>query len=106
MTHAASQPQIDVRAIPPRERHPLIFSTFGQLGAGQAMELLNDHDPKPLHQRFQADLPGQFSWNYLEQGPALWRVAITRLTPAAIPAVTPAAPAGGTGQCCGSCGGA
>lgn len=95
MSPDSSPTQLDIRAIPPRERHPMIFSTFAQLNAGQAMELVNDHDPQPLHHQFQADLPGKFSWTYLEQGPATWRVAITRL-----------APAHGNGQCCGSCGGA
>lgn len=83
---------IDVRHIMPRERHPLIFSTFAQLPAGQAMELVNDHDPKPLYYQFQAELPNGFRWDYLESGPEVWRVAITKNAPAHSP-------------CCGSCGG-
>jgi uncharacterized protein (DUF2249 family) len=94
MTANATATQIDVRAIAPRERHPLIFSTFGKLAEGQAFVLVNDHDPKPLHQVFEAELPGLFTWDYLEQGPDLWRVAITRL------------PKARSTQCCGSCGGA
>jgi uncharacterized protein (DUF2249 family) len=86
---------LDIRAIPPRERHPAIFSTFGQLGAGQTLELINDHDPQPLRHQFQAEMPGKFDWAYLEQGPDTWRVAITRLKPTH-----------SDGQCCGSCGGA
>lgn len=85
---------IDVRTITPRERHPLIFSTFGALAPGEALELVNDHDPRPLFYQFNAQVPGQFSWDYLEQGPDTWRVAIGRVQ------------AGhGKGQCCGSCGG-
>ena len=34
---------IDVRTIPPRERHPLIFSTFAELKPGHAV-LLVEHD--------------------------------------------------------------
>jgi uncharacterized protein (DUF2249 family) len=92
---------IDVRQIAPRDRHPLIFSTFRSLASGQAMELINDHDPAPLHHQFQAELPGGFSWEYLETGPAQWRVAITRTVP-----VAPTAAPHSKGQCCGSCGGA
>lgn len=88
--------RVDVRTIAPRERHPLIFSTFRELPDGAAMELVNDHDPRPLFYQFSAEMPGQFSWDYLEQGPDTWRVAITRL----------AAPATRGGQCCGGCGGA
>lgn len=84
---------VDVRQIAPRERHPLIFSTFRALSAGQAMELVNDHDPRPLFHQFQAELPGGFSWDYLETGPDTWRVRITRI-----------AAAQASGSCCGGCG--
>ncbi len=83
MSAEVSQPVIDVRSIVPRQRHPLIFSTFGDLQPGGAMELVNDHDPKPLYYQFQAELPGQFGWDYLEQGPDVWRVRISRTAAAA-----------------------
>ncbi len=69
---------IDVRTIVPRERHPLIFRTFGSLEPGEAFELVNDHDPKPLYYQFQAELGAPFDWQYLEQGPEVWRVRIGR----------------------------
>ena len=90
--------RIDVRTVAPRDRHPLIFSTFGGLAAGQALELVNDHDPRPLYDQFNAQMPGQFAWDYLEAGPGLWRVAITRTQDAPAPDKT--------GSCCGGgCGG-
>jgi uncharacterized protein (DUF2249 family) len=67
---------IDVREIPPRQRHPLIFGTFDTLAAGEALLLVNDHDPKPLFYQFQAESPGEFTWDYLENGPEVWRVRI------------------------------
>ncbi|MBL8318055.1 MAG: DUF2249 domain-containing protein [Burkholderiaceae bacterium] len=75
---AAIATTVDVRELAPRERHPLILSTFQRLARGQAMELVNDHDPKPLYYQFQAEMPGDFDWRYLEAGPDVWRVAITR----------------------------
>ncbi len=69
---------IDVRTIVPRERHPLIFRTFGALKPGETFELVNDHDPKPLYYQFQAEIGPQFDWQYLEQGPEVWRVRIGR----------------------------
>jgi uncharacterized protein (DUF2249 family) len=60
----------------PPQRHPLIFATFQALGPGEGFELVNDHDPKPLYYQFAAELPGQFTWEYLEQGPEVWRVRI------------------------------
>ncbi|BAU47934.1 hemerythrin [Sulfurifustis variabilis] len=74
-----AQATIDVRTIPPRERHPLIFNTFGQLAPGQALLLVNDHDPKPLYYQFQAEHASRFSWQYLEQGPEIWKVRIGRV---------------------------
>jgi uncharacterized protein (DUF2249 family) len=73
-----SETVIDVRQIMPRMRHPLIFNTFDQLGLGEAFLLVNDHDPRPLLYQFNAERPGEFGWDYQEQGPDLWRIRISR----------------------------
>lgn len=70
---------LDVRAEPPVRRHTLIFDTYEALDPGAAFELVNDHDPKPLYYQFAAERAGEFSWDYLEQGPAVWRVRIGRV---------------------------
>lgn len=77
----ATTPQsvIDVRRIEPHHRHGLIFQTFDALDEGTYFELVNDHDPVPLHFQFSARCKGQFAWTYLEQGPDLWRVRIARV---------------------------
>jgi uncharacterized protein (DUF2249 family) len=69
---------LDVRNVAPRERHTLIFDTFAALRDGEAFELINDHDPRPLYYQFQAEHAGHFLWEYLEQGPEVWRVRIGR----------------------------
>lgn len=75
----ASEPVVvDVRRIPPPQRHPLIFGTFARLNSGDAMVIVNDHDPKPLYYQFAAEMPDQFKWTYVEQGPETWRVEIKR----------------------------
>ena len=84
---------IDVRYVPPPQRHPLIFSTFDALAAGAAFEIVNDHDPLPLYFEFERVRGGQFAWSYLECGPARWHVRITR---------TQAGAAAGTPRGCGS----
>lgn len=57
-------------------RHPFILETFDHLESGEALELQNDHDPRPLHYQFMQERTGLFTWKYLEEGPEIWRVAI------------------------------
>lgn len=61
---------------PPREKHPTIFNTFDSLKPGEMMLLVNDHDPKPLYYQFMMERTEQFTWEYLEEGPDTWKVAI------------------------------
>lgn len=70
--------QLDVRVIPPREKHPTIFHTFDALQPGESFVLVNDHDPFPLRYQFEAERAGIFAWEYLEQGPQVWRVEISK----------------------------
>lgn len=73
---------LDVREITPRERHPLIFDTFEHLQLGQTLLLINDHDPKPLRYQLMAEHEGQAGWEYVESGPEVWQVRITRIAAA------------------------
>lgn len=75
---AGNEVQLDVRTIPPRERHPMIFDILDGLEKGGHLELTNDHDPKPLYYQIQATRPDQFDWEYIDEGPDVWRVRITR----------------------------
>lgn len=77
---------LDVRAEIPKRRHELIFETFGELVTGNAYVLVNDHDPKPLYYQLAAENSGEFSWNYLEEGPEVWRVRIGRIAAASVAA--------------------
>jgi Uncharacterized conserved protein len=76
------RPELDVRTEEPARRHQLIFEHFGALQPGEGYVLVNDHDPKPLYYQFAAEHEGNFTWQYLEEGPEVWRVDIGR--PAAI----------------------
>ena len=79
MSETLDKPLIDVRTIPPRERHPRIFGMLGALMPGKSMLITSDHDPRPLHYQLETNFPGQFGWDYLEQGPEVWRVEIDRM---------------------------
>ncbi len=69
---------IDVRTVEPRYRHPLIFKTFDDLQPGQHFMLVNDHAPTPLYYQFMHERTDMFTWNYVEEGPEVWRVQIGR----------------------------
>lgn len=69
---------LDIRPLPPAQRHPLIFQRFEALAPGETFILVNDHDPKPLYYQFQAERTGQFTWEYLQEGPQEWRVRVGR----------------------------
>lgn len=69
---------LDVRNIPPREKHATIFRRFDALAPGESFTLVNDHDPVPLRYQFEAERAGAFEWEYLARGPEEWRVTISR----------------------------
>jgi uncharacterized protein (DUF2249 family) len=71
-------PELDVRELAPAVRHETIFDAFAALLPGTAFVLVNDHDPKPLRYQLEAEHSGEFTWNYLESGPRVWRVRIGR----------------------------
>lgn len=78
-TNHNTKQTIDVRTIVPRDRHPLIFDIFDQLDSGEAFLLVNDHDPKPLYYQFMHERTNQFEWDYVEQGPDVWKVRVGKL---------------------------
>ena len=76
-------PDLDVRDLPPAQRHTTIFDTYHALLPGKGFVLVNDHDPKPLRYQFEAEHAGQFTWDALDSGPEVWRVRIGRPAAAA-----------------------
>ncbi|MHB1850368.1 MAG: DUF2249 domain-containing protein [Acidimicrobiales bacterium] len=81
LTEAGSQPTdvvLDVRQLAPARRHESIFAAHAALLPGAGFVLVNDHDPKPLRYQFEAEHAGEFTWDYLERGPGVWRVRIGR----------------------------
>ncbi|MBS1800595.1 MAG: DUF2249 domain-containing protein [Acidobacteria bacterium] len=72
--------EIDIRAVPRPQRHPLIFAKFDSLAVGGSFRLLNDHDPVPLSQQFESFRRGQAAWEYLERGPNNFRIRITKIS--------------------------
>ena len=77
-TSSARPGDLDVRTLPHGQRHEIIFARLDALAAGEALVIVNDHDPKPLRYQTEALWPERFVWSYRDAGPQLWRVVITR----------------------------
>jgi uncharacterized protein (DUF2249 family) len=68
--------ELDVRNLPPAQRHERIFDTYDGLDLGEGFVLVNDHDPKPLYHQFEAEAGPEFSWTYRKRDPGEFRVLI------------------------------
>lgn len=73
--------ELDVRSLPPAERHPLIFEKFDALAPGESFVLVNDHEPRPLYYQFRAERSGTFLWLPSLEGPKEWRIEILKCRP-------------------------
>jgi regulator of cell morphogenesis and NO signaling len=69
---------LNVTLIEPKFKHSTIFERFDELISGESLIIHNDHDPKPLYYELSAERGDIFSWQYLEQGPEVWKVKITK----------------------------
>lgn len=47
---------LDLRDVPPPERHPMIMDRFDELESGESLTLINDHEPKPLFYEMKAEV--------------------------------------------------
>ena len=78
---------LDVRQVPKPDKHPAIFAAFDALDRGEAFVLVNDHDPKHLHEEFEAGYAGSFSWDYLSRERRNWQIKIGKTSSTALPVV-------------------
>lgn len=69
---------IFVPGIEPRLKHATIFQKFDELTDKHSVIIENDHDPKPLYYQFIAERGPIFNWEYLENGPEVWKVKLTK----------------------------
>ncbi len=70
---------LDVRPMPPWERHPKILELFDSLSPGDTLTIVNDHDPRPLHYQFMHEREGQFQWESHENSPQEWVANIRKV---------------------------
>lgn len=69
---------VDVRDIAPQNRHTIVFQSFDRLAPGGSMQVIAEHDPRPLRYLFDVRHGARCEWKYLERGPHRWRVRLRR----------------------------
>lgn len=69
---------IEAPKIDPNIRHSFIFEKFDELEEGDSIVIINNHDPRPLLNQFEEKRNGQFADEYLENGPATWKVRVMK----------------------------
>ena len=70
---------LDLRPMPPFERHEKIFQTWDSLGPCDTLKITNDHDPKPLRYQFEVEYKDKYAWDYKQKGPKDWVVEIKKV---------------------------
>src|SRR5574337_1888517 len=79
--------ELDVRQLRKPDKHPMIFAAYSALVVGGSFVLVNNHDPKHLRAEFDTDHPGSYGWEYLDKGPEVWRIRITKLASTPLPRI-------------------
>jgi uncharacterized protein (DUF2249 family)/quercetin dioxygenase-like cupin family protein len=76
---AAAATELDARTIPHAIRHATIFGALETVAPAGQLVLLAPHDPLPLLEQIEQRWPSMFAVEYLERGPATWRLRFTRM---------------------------
>lgn len=75
---ATAPDTLDVRPVAPQRTHPTVIATYDKLALGESFVLINDQDPAYVRVALEARPSEAVGWEYLETGPDVWRVRITR----------------------------
>lgn len=75
---STSFPELDATLIPHKIRHPAIFGALESLKSGEGMVLVAPHNPIPLLAQIEKKHPGNFSVNFLDEGPEKWHIELIR----------------------------
>ena len=77
-TEATTERVVNVKDIDPRHRHAVIGQLFEHLAPGASLQLVVDHDPRPLRFQFETRYGARCQWSYVEEGPDVWRVRLRK----------------------------
>lgn len=69
---------LDVRPIAPQRTPPTVVATYNKLAPGESFVLVTDREPTAVRAMLETQTTREVGWTYLEAGPEVWRVRITR----------------------------
>ena len=70
--------KLNLRTIVPHEKEKKFFETFSGLAPDEFFTITDGLDPVWLLELLQEDLPGEFDWWPLQQGPITWRIIVNK----------------------------
>ncbi|NLV88486.1 MAG: DUF2249 domain-containing protein [Tissierellia bacterium] len=70
--------QIDTSGYEMQDRTNVVLRSFDQLPVGEKMILINDTDPSHLFNELNEKRFGKFEWEYIEEGPDVWKVSLAK----------------------------
>lgn len=77
---SAQEGDLDVRSIDHSVRHARVIGVVTSLVPGESMVIAADHAPRGVIREIEMDVTGDFRFEYLAEGPSLWRLQIERVT--------------------------
>src|SRR5699024_12519243 len=86
-TQNADEREVDIRGIAPHDAERRALQAYGELGVGDALILLDDHNPQTLHDTFEREFAGSFSWETLSTNDGEYRICVTKRATTALPRV-------------------
>ncbi|MFA5576812.1 MAG: DUF2249 domain-containing protein [Tissierellaceae bacterium] len=70
--------QIDTRGYEIEDINDIVIKSFDHLPVGEKMVLINDYNPINLFNELEDRRFGKFEWDYMEEGPDIWKVSLAK----------------------------
>ncbi|NLK43523.1 MAG: DUF2249 domain-containing protein [Tissierellia bacterium] len=70
--------QIDTCGYKTEDITSVVLRSFDQLPVGEKMILINDTDPSHVFNELEEKRFGKFEWEYIEEGPEVWKVSLAK----------------------------
>lgn len=70
---------LNITTLVPFFKNYIILNRFDYLSEGEGFIICNNCDPKPIYYRLLVERGSAFNWKYLEEGPEVWKVEISKV---------------------------